>query len=330
MKKNTIKFILISLLIAAVLVAGYIFSLSINGLFVKPVEKEFTVPEGMGAYAVVDMLKEEGLIKSELFMKIEIKRTGSAGKIRSGSSNLSSKMSYSEILKNLKNAKSILKVTIPEGFELDGIVELLSKSTGIPKGEFWDELEMGRFDYWFVNEDLPFGKYRLEGYIFPETYFFDKSMTAHQIIDMCLAQFDKVFTPEMKAKTLEMGYSVHEIVTLASIIEKEGSSELDKISSVFHNRLKSSDFSKLESCATVIYVTKQPKDRLNYTDISIESPYNTYLNDGLPPGPIASPGKNALVAAVNPADTDYFYFSATGDGKNTFSKTYEEHLSKQE
>ena len=330
MKKITKKYTIISLATVAVIIGLYILSLSVNGLFAKKVEKEFVIPEGTGAYAVVDMLKEEGFIKSKFFMKMEIKRTDSAGKIRSGSVDLSSKMSYSEILEGLKNATSSIKVTIPEGFELDSIVKLFSESTGIPEKEFWRELEWGEFVYPFITAQLPRGKYRLEGYVFPETYFIDKSMTAHQIIDMCLAQFNKVFTVEMKAKADQLGYSVHEIVTLASIIEKEGSSDLDKISSVFHNRLKSSEFNKLESCATVIYVTKQPRDRLTYQDIQVDSPYNTYLNNGLPPGPIASPGEKALVAAVNPADTDYFYFSATEGGKNTFSKTYDEHLAKQE
>lgn len=330
MKKINKKCIIVTLAAVAAIILLYILSLSINGLFAKKVEKEFTVPEGAGAYAVVDMLKEEGLIKSSLFMKMEIKRTDSAGKIRSGSVELSSKMSYSEILDGLKNATSNIKITIPEGYELDNIVKLFAECTGIPEQEFWTELESGEFEYPFITDELPEGKYRFEGYVFPETYFMDKSMSAHQIVDMCLAQFNKVFTDEMKSKTEKMGYSVHEIVTLASIIEKEGSSDLDKISSVFHNRLKSPDFSYLESCATVIYVTKQPKDRLNFTDINVESPYNTYLNKGLPPGPIASPGKKALEAAVNPADTDYYYFSATEGGKNTFSKTYDEHLSKQE
>ena len=330
MKKITKKHIVIFLATVSAIVILYILSLGVNGLFAKKVEKEFTIPEGTGAYAVVDMLKEEGLIKSKFFMKMEIRRTDSAGKIRSGSVVLSSKMSYAEILDGLKNATSNIKLTIPEGFELDSIVKLFTESTGIPEEEFWTELESGKFDYPFITDELPEGKYRLEGYVFPETYFIDKAMSAHQIIDVCLAQFDKIFTDEMEAKAAEMGYSVHEIVTLASIIEKEGSSDLDKISSVFHNRLKSSEFSYLESCATVIYVTKQPKDRLSYTDINVESPYNTYLNKGLPPGPIASPGEKALKAAVNPADTDYYYFSATEGGKNTFSKTYDEHLSKQE
>ncbi len=314
----------------AVIVLIFVLYFGVNGLFAPRIEKEIVIPEGAGAGSVISMLKEEGLIKSELIMKAVIKLSDSASKIRSGSTEISSKMGYFEIKDKLLSANSNVKITIPEGYEIDSIVKLFEENLGIPAEEFFREIESGEFDYDFINDNLPDGKYRLEGYIFPETYFFDKNMTAHQVIDTCLKQFDNVYTPEMKKQTEKMGFTVHEIVTLAAIIEKEGSTDLDKISSVFHNRLKSDNFSYLESCATVIYVTKQPKDRLTYADINVNSPYNTYINKGLPPGPIASPGEQALTAAIYPADTDYFYFSATDSGKNTFSKTYEEHLAKQE
>lgn len=325
MKK--IKKFIPALAIAIILLVLYF---GINGLFAPKVVKEIVIPEGAGANSVVSILKNEGLIKSKLVMKAVIRISGSAGKIRSGTVEISSKMGYFEIKDRLLSASSIVKVTIPEGYEVDGIVKLFSEKLGIDEQELYDELETGAFDYGFINDHLPVGRYRLEGYLFPETYYFEKNMSAHQVIDVCLKQFDTVYTDKMRKQTEKMGFTIHEIVTLASIIEKEGSSDLDKISSVFHNRLKSPDFSYLESCATVIYVTKQPKDRLTYADINVESPYNTYINKGLPPGPIASPGEQALTAAIYPAQTDYFYFSATEGGKNSFSKTYEEHLAKQE
>jgi len=318
------------LIITASVLLVFLLYFSINGLFAPKVEKEIVIPEGAGANRVISMLKNEGLIKSRLVMKLVVRLSGSASKIKSGSTEISSKMGYFEINKRLLSANSNVKVTIPEGYEIDDIVKLFSEKFGIPAEEFYAEIESGIFDYEFINDDLPKGRYRLEGYIFPETYFLDKNMTAHQIINTCLAQFDKVFTEEMRRQTTKMGFTYHEMITLASIIEKEGSSDLDKISSVFHNRLRDERFSYLESCATVIYVTKQPKDRLTFADINVSSPYNTYINKGLPPGPIASPGEQAIKAAIYPADTDYFYFSATEGGKNTFSKTYEEHLQKQE
>lgn len=322
------KRILFSAIIAIFAVLTLYFSM--NGLFAAKKVSEIVIPEGAGANSVITMLKEEGLIKSKFIMKAVIKVTGSASKIRSGSAEISSKMSYFEIKDKLLNASSTVKVTIPEGYEIDDIVKVFSKNLGIDEHELYKEIESGEFDYDFITDELPAGKHRLEGYVFPETYYFEKNMTAHQVIDTCLSQFDKIFNDKLKKQTEKMGFTIHEIITLASIIEKEGKTDLDKISSVFHNRLKSNNFSYLESCATVIYVTKQPKDRLTYADINVDSPYNTYLNKGLPPGPIASPGEQAIVAAVYPAETDYFYFSALDNGKNTFSKTYEEHLAKQE
>lgn len=301
----------------------------INGLFVSEVTKEIVIPEGVGANKVISILKDEGLIKSELVMKAVIKITGSGFKIQSGKAEISSKMGYFTIKDKLLNANSSIKVTIPEGYEIDDIVKLFSEKLGIDEQELYNELENGQFEYDFITDQLPSGRYRLEGYLFPETYYFGKNMTAHQVIDVCLSQFDRIYTKELKKETEKKGFTVHEIVTLASIIEKEGKTDLDKISSVFHNRLRDYRFSYLESCATVIYVTKSPKDRLTYKDINVQSPYNTYLNKGLPPGPIASPGEEAILAAIYPAETEYFYFSALDDGTNTFSKTYDEHLNKQ-
>lgn len=322
------KRILYSTVIAVFLI--FVLYFGVNGLFMPKRVCEIVIPEGAGASSVISALKDEGLIKSELIMKAVVKITGSASKIRSGSTEISSKMSYFEINDRLLSASSTVKVTIPEGYEIDQIVKVFSEKLGIDKQQLYEEIEKGEFDYDFITDELPFGKHRLEGYIFPETYYFEKNMSAHQVIDVCLSQFDKVFNDKLRKQTEKMGFTTHEIVTLASIIEKEGKTDLDIISSVFHNRLKSDRFSYLESCATVIYVTKQPKDRLTYADINVDSPYNTYLNKGLPPGPIASPGEQAIISAVYPATTDYYYFSATEKGKNTFSKTYEEHLAKQE
>lgn len=121
--------------------------------------------------------------------------------------------------------------------------------------------------------------------------------------------------------------TAHEVITLASVIEMESSKEREIVSSVFHNRLNS-DYKYLESCATVLYAMQVRKDILSDVDTKFESPYNTYMHKGLPPGPIASPGDAAIKAALYPADTNYYFFLATGDGKNIFSQTYEEHLEK--
>jgi len=224
--------------------------------------------------------------------------------------------------------KSSIKVTIPEGYELGQIADLFAKSCNIDINKFYYEAENGEFDFPYINE-LPKGKNRLEGYLFPETYYIDEGTSEHDIIDMCLEQFCKVYTEELRQKAADMGFNTNQIITLASIIEKESSTDRRLVSSVFHNRIKSRKYKYLESCSTVIYVTKTPKARLGAEDIKVDSPYNTYLYPGLPPGPIASPGRESIEAAVNPEVTDYYFFSDMGGGKNTFSKTYEEHMAKQ-
>lgn len=298
-----------------------------NGVLKSKTEKYITVEDGMSDAAITRLLKEQGIIKNETIFKI-VNKASKKGYFKSGTGKFSSKMSYGEIIDVLVNKMdNTVRVTIPEGYELCDIAALFSDKLGISEDEIYNEIENGIFDYDFINE-LPQGKMRLEGFLFPDTYYFERNSNPHEIIDACLKRFSQVYTSDMKKRADELGYTTLQIITLASIIEKETRSEYELVSSVFHNRLKSSEFKRLQSCATVIYVTKNPKKRLNSEDIKVDSPYNTYLYDGLPPGPIASPGEKAIYAALNPADTDYYYFSADGNGKNSFSKTYEEHLAK--
>lgn len=304
----------------------------INSLFAPYREAKITVESGQSAYNVFSELKENGIIKSELVMKWHYKSAAAKEgfSVKTGTATFNSHMSYEEILNILNSSMQTedFVLTIPEGYEITQIADAVEASCKIPKQDFLTEIATGEFDYPFITDELPAGENRLEGYLFPDTYFVGKDFSAHDIIDMMLARFNEVYTDEYAKQAEKLGYTTHEIMTLASIIERECSADHELVSSVFHNRLKSNEFSYLESCATVIYVTKQPKDRLTYKDINVDSPYNTYLNKGLPPGPIASPGAVAIKAALYPAQSDYYYFSADGEGKNSFSKTYEEHLAK--
>ncbi len=305
-------------------ISAYFFN---NGLFLKKAEKEIVVTSGMTDAEIIEMLHKNGIIKNKTVMKIVNKVYTKNAPSKIGRATLSSEMGYTEIIDILRTGmETHVKTTIPEGYNLDEIAQVFV-SVGADKDKFYYELEHGKFDYDFIK-NLPEGKNRLEGYLFPETYFVEFGMSEHDMIDMCLKQFDKVYTEEYRARAKEIGMTDHEIMTLASIIEKECKTDRELVSSVFHNRLNSTQFKYLESCATVIYVTRQPKDRLTYEDISVKSPYNTYLTPGLPPGPIASPGAAAIKAALFPAESEYYYFSDAGDGTNSFSKTYEEHLSK--
>ena len=183
---------------------------------------------------------------------------------------------------------------------------------------------------------LPAGQQKLEGFLFPDTYDFGVKATDRQVINRMLARFDEVFKPEYYTQAEKLGMTPYEIVILASIIEKESahSDERKIISSVFYNRLNSTDASlkKLQSCATIQYIllekTGAVKLKITDEDTSIPSTYNTYIHAGLPPKPICSPSEDSILAALYPENTDYLYFVAKGDeeGRNEFSKTYQEHL----
>lgn len=323
--KKQVKIAIAAVIAAAALSAAVYFGF--NGLFHGAKQTEIEIAQGSGANAVISSLKNEGIIKSKALMKLALKING--GQIKSGKAVVSASDSYFRIADILVNeVKDYLRLTLPEGLELEQTAAVISETFGIPKDDILSELENGKFEYDFIK-NLPEGKNRFEGYLYPDTYYISAGASAHTVIDVLLGAFDKAYTAEMSKRAEELGFDDYEIITLASIIEKEASVDLDKVSSVFHNRLKSSKYPYLESCATVIYVTKEPKPRLTYEDIKVDSPYNTYRYKGLPPGPIASPGKAAIEAALYPADTDYYFFSYLESGVNAFSKTYEEHLAKQ-
>ena len=330
MKKFTKKTLSAFIVIFSLIVVFCYFG--INGLFAPQHQAEITVEKGQSAYSVISELKENGIIKSEFFMRFYYRKAAKSGEfsVKSGTATFSSRMSYNKILEILNSSMGAenFVLTVPEGYEIHQIAETVETVCSVSREDFLKEIAEGEFEYPFITDALPKGETRLEGYLFPDTYFIGHDFSAHDIIDLMLARFDEVYTDEYENRAENLGYSTHEIITLASIIERECSSDRELVSSVFHNRLNSSKFSYLESCATVIYVTKQPKDRLSLADTKVDSPYNTYINKGLPPGPIASPGAEAIKAALYPAQSDFFYFSADGNGKNLFLKTYEEHLSK--
>jgi UPF0755 protein len=235
-------------------------------------------------------------------------------------------MSMEEIMNLLIEGKAeTVRFTIPEGYDIRRTTAKLSEEGLINAETFAKEIESGQFDYEFLK-DTPAGPDRLEGYLFPETYEIFANANEHDIIDKMLYQFNKVFTEEYYTRAEELGMSVRDVITLASIIEREARVPEDRpvIASVFYNRMKID--MPLQSCATVQYILGEQKSRLTTKDTQIESPYNTYLHTGLPPGPIASPGADSIKAALYPADTDYLFFLAKGDGAHVFSRTYDQFL----
>ncbi|WP_243467136.1 endolytic transglycosylase MltG [Acetivibrio straminisolvens] len=205
------------------------------------------------------------------------------------------------------------------------------------KEDFIEACNTEEFEYKFLKDipDSPERKNRLEGYLFPDTYFFDPKGGERAIIEKFLDNFDAKFKPEFYERAKELNMTVDEVIILASIIERETALPEERaiVSSVFHNRLKSSnpELKKLQSCATVQYVLYNTqgkmKEKLSDEDTKINHPYNTYLFEGLPPGPICSPGLAAIEAALYPdEESEYLFFVAKGDGSHEFSKTLAEHL----
>ncbi|HHV72179.1 MAG TPA: endolytic transglycosylase MltG [Clostridia bacterium] len=287
----------------------------------------FKVEKGSSTLQVAEKLEKEGFIKNSKIFSLYMRLNGFDNKIQAGSYELSKSMAVPEIAAKLIKGEIISKTfTIPEGYNLKQIIKLLTEKGIVDKAKFEQALEKN-YDYSFLNSVDKQKKGYLEGYLFPDTYRVGVDVTEEEIIKMMLNRFEEVVYKPFNSKVLEKGLSWHEVVTMASIVEREGKveEELPIIAGVFYNRLAKGW--KLESCATVQYLLPEPKETLSLNDLKIDSPYNTYLNPGLPPGPIASPGLSALKAAIEPADTDYMFFVANDDGTHTFSKTFDAHLS---
>lgn len=283
----------------------------------------FIVEEGFTVNKTASELSKKDIIKYPLVFRVISRISGMDSKIKPGRVVIKKGMSYFEILEFLSNPETTLaKVVIPEGLELKEIAYKLSEF--ITEEEFYRALDAD-YDYRFLA-GIPSRENRLEGYLFPATYEIKSGMTAEEIVDMMLKAFDEKFGDEYYKRADELGLTVDEVITLASIIERESSSgaERPKVSGVFYNRLNQN--MRLQSCATVQYILKERKAVLSNADTRIESPYNTYLHNGLPPGPIASPGEECIKAALYPEETDALYFVLGDDGKHIFSATYEEHL----
>ena len=282
------------------------------------------ITEGMTVSGVAEYMKENKIIRFPLALRVISRIKGYDTKIHTGQVEIKPGMSYSKILNELINAQpETVKVVIPEGYEIGEIAQRLSPL--VSKEEFYEALEM-EYDYRFLK-DLPDREMHLEGYLFPATYAFPLDATAEEIVNTMLKAFDEAFLDEYYIRANELGMTVDQIVTLASIIERESNSGEDraKVAGVFYNRLKQN--MRLQSCATVQYILKERKPVLSTADTKINSPYNTYVNSGLPIGPIASPGEECIKAALYPEDTTALYFVLGSDGKHIFSDTYDEHLS---
>ena len=298
----------------------------------QPVEHQsadriISIEPGTGTQAIIARLTEAGIVNHPTALKIYLRLTGRAAGLKAGDYSFASPISPLQAIEKIRRGEVHLeRVTIPEGYNRFEIAETLAAKTGKATAEEFLRI----MDDQTPIENIAPEARDLEGYLFPDTYNYSPKMTPEELVQAMVNRFDEVFTPEWAQRASELGMTVHQVVTLASIIEKEAKvpDERPRMASVFYNRLKLK--MALGSDPTFIYAAilardydgnpNQPRHRTRL------SPYNTYQVAGLPPGPIASPGRASLEATLYPDNTDYLYFVVNGTaGRHKFSRTAAEH-----
>ena len=290
----------------------------------SPEEVIFSVKNGEGSKEISVNLERAGLIKWGPALRLYVQFKEVAGKLQAGSYRLSPSMTIPEIVDKFVNGDvANEKITFPEGFNLKKIKKSFEDS------EFLKTVDLGEFRIIDFKEEFDFlsdtpNEASLEGFLFPDTYFFEPPMQEEEVARIFLNNFGEKISPyqdEISAKEL----TLFDIVTMASLIEKEVQTKEDKelVSGIFWKRIELGK--PLESCATIAYIKGVDQWLYSFDDTRIESPYNTYLHAGLPPGPICNPGLESILAALYPKDSDYWYYLSTPEGETIFSKTFEEH-----
>ena len=296
-------------------------------------EVPISIQESDSYGSVVNQLEDKGLIEYKSLFRLFALVTGGKDKITLGSYWLNTDMDYMALVNGLsaRSDKRVeVEVTIPEGYSIDLIFKLLEEKN-VSSVEKLQEMAASH-DYAFsFLEDIPMGDYkRLEGYLFPDTYRFYAGENPRYILNKMLVNFDSKVTEDIRTIVGTTGYDLREILTIASMIEKEtDGGDRYNIASVIYNRLKNQRAETagfLQVDATIQYVLP-PGEVVSQEDYqTVDSPYNTYKNKGLPPGPIANPGMDSILAAIYPNQTNYYFYALGSDGKHQFFKTYAEHL----
>ncbi|GAB6139238.1 endolytic transglycosylase MltG [Halanaerobaculum tunisiense] len=293
---------------------------------VNSTEKIIAIEPGASLNQIGTVLAKEGLIRNSFFFKLYAKLKGLEEKIKAGYYRLNSGMSISTITDKLVAGDiAYYDFTVPEGMTLREIGSRLGEYK-LDKDKFL-EIATNKSPDWITQDKKVL--YSVEGFLYPDTYHLPYGSSEEEIIDIMLQEF-KAQIKSLQPKIKNSDYNLYQIITIASLIQAEAKleEEMDLIASVIYNRLEAN--MKLQLDATIQYTLEERKSRLLYSDLEVKSIYNTYQHSGLPPGPINNPGLKAIKAALNPAETDYFYYVATSDGKHKFTETYQQHLKVQE
>lgn len=298
---------------------------------------EFRIEKGEGAAQIIFNLKKEGIIANDLAFKYYIWKQKSANLLKAGKYELSPAMTPSEIVKillagDVKKDEEFLgiKVTVPEGYKTSEIeAALIAAGLAIQKSELLEAVQISAslayelFGHRFLKE-LP-SRATVDGFLFPDTYFFDKNSQLNDIVGKMLGNFDEKITDAMRVKYKARGKNLYEIIIMASLLEKEVRTleDMKIVSGILWKRMEIG--MPLQVDATLSYLTGKKTGEINNDDKLIDSPYNTYVYRGLPPTPIVNPGINAIQAAIEPVQTDYLFYLSTPTGETIFAKTNEEH-----
>jgi len=281
------------------------------------------VPKHSSFHAATDSLERAGIVRFPLLFRIFARVKGDDRRIKPGTYLFKRGTPWTDVLDALNGGHGLVNsITIPEGYSLQQIVPLLAQTLHVPVDSVnvavTDTAQLARLDIPTKN---------LEGYLFPDTYAFPEGTTARQAVSEMIKRFQREWKPEWNNRLTALALNRNDIVTLASIIEKEAKrpEERPVISAVYHNRLRAGML--LQADPTIQFALGRHTPRILYKDLEVKSPYNTYKHAGLPPGPIASPGGPSLIAALFPANVSYKYFVADSDGHHEFRTTLSEHYS---
>ncbi len=288
------------------------------------------IPQEASTKDIAEILKDNGLISSELYFRLRSKMSGADGTYCYGTFYLADGMSAEQIiavLQTMPQADTTNRITIPEGYTVSQIAALVDEMGIATSEEFITEMNTGTFEYDFL-EGIPVRDNYLEGYLFPDTYFLSGDETAHDIIVMMLNRFEEIYNESIKDYVASTGYTLDELVTVASMVESEAKLDEERatIAGVIYNRLNIDMLLQIDS--TVQYALSTRNEVVTTTDLQVDSPYNTYMYKGLPEGPICNPGQASLIAAVQPESHNYLYYvlKEQGGSEHVFTDNYEDFL----
>lgn len=329
---------ILAICLAALVLAGIGYGVhtwaDYSGTLQSSAEVTVEIPTGSSGRQIAAQLAEDGIISHKTVFYYYLRLNGSGANLKPGSYDLRSDMSYQQIVEVLSAGnqwEDVARITFPEGLSLREIADLLEEKGVCPADAFLDYLDtadLSRYD--FVAELPDDDRYhKLEGYIFPDTYDFYIGEAPASVAGRFLDRFEQIVDQEIRDRAREMGMTIDEVVTLASVIQAECSypSEMANVSGVFHNRLDDpANYPKLQSDVTIFYIRDEILPYAGSdTEDFYDQLYNTYIHSGLPVGPICSPGEDALKAALYPTDHDYYYFITDKESNFLYAETLAEH-----